>query len=61
MPWKSALEIDDPKDLVDLAYEKYGVDSIPLSQNRSNYEIVAEEAIAASNQLKNRRLPGTYR
>ena len=57
----NALEIDAPKDLVDLAYEKYGVDSIPLSQNRSNYEIVAEEAIAASNQLKNHRLPGTDR
>lgn len=48
----NALGITDPAELVDLAYEKYGEDSIPLSQGRLNYEIVAEEAIAAARRFK---------
>lgn len=49
----NALGIEDPEELVDLAYEMYGEDSIPLSQGRLNYEIVADEAIAVARRLKN--------
>ncbi|MFJ6419283.1 DUF6036 family nucleotidyltransferase [Paeniglutamicibacter sp. NPDC091659] len=48
----NALGITDPADLVRIAYEKYGEDSVPLSASRENYEIVAEEAIAAASALK---------
>lgn len=48
----NALGISEPTELVDLAYEMYGEDSIPLSQGRLNYEIVAEEAIAAALRFK---------
>ena len=48
----NALGITDPADLVRIAYQKYGEDSVPLSASRENYEIVAEEAIAAATVLK---------
>lgn len=48
----NALGITDPTDLVRVAYEKYGEDSVPLSASRENYEIVTEEAIAAASVLK---------
>lgn len=50
----NALGIEDPEVLVDLAYEMYGEESIPLSAGRLNYEIVADEAIAAAHRLKSR-------
>lgn len=42
-----ALGIDDPEQLVDIAYAKYGEHSIALGGERENYLIVAEEAILA--------------
>lgn len=54
----SALDIDTPEELVDLAYEKYGEESIPLSAGRENYLIVAGEALAAARAF---RVRGAYR
>jgi len=48
----NALRLSDASELLELAYEKYGEGSISLSQSRENYEIVAEEAIAAARRLK---------
>ncbi len=42
-----ALGIEDPEELVDIAYSKYGEDSMPLAARRDNHLIVAEEAIHA--------------
>lgn len=47
-PIVSSLGIESPEDLVEVAYAKYGEDSIPLAAGRENYLIVAEEAILAA-------------
>ncbi|AFR30730.1 hypothetical protein [Arthrobacter sp. Rue61a] len=47
-----ALGIEKAGDLVQLAFEKYGEHSIALSAPADNYEIVAEEAMAAARALR---------
>ncbi len=41
----SRLGITDPERIVDIAFDLYGEDSIPLSGERDNYLIVAAEAL----------------
>lgn len=53
----NALGLNDPSEILDLAYEKYGEDSIPLSQGRANYEIVAAEALSAARRFKAKKNP----
>ncbi len=50
----NALDIKEPGRLVDLAYEKYGEESMTLTQGRENYEVVAEEALRAAAALRNK-------
>lgn len=47
-----ALGIEKASDLVQLAFEKYGEHSVALSAPSDNYEIVAEEAMAAARALR---------
>lgn len=47
-----AMGIDDAAELVQLAFQKYGEHSVTLSAPTENYEIVAEEAIAAARALR---------
>lgn len=47
----NALGLSEPRELLEIAYEKYGDDSIALSQSRANYEIVAQEALSAAQHL----------
>ncbi|QOT17381.1 DUF6036 family nucleotidyltransferase [Paenarthrobacter sp. YJN-5] len=46
------LNITNAKDAVDLAYNKYGEHSIPLSAGRDNYLIVVDDALDAATTLK---------
>lgn len=48
----NALGLRDASEVLKLAYDKYGEESIPLFQSRENYEIVAEEAMSAARRLK---------
>ncbi|EMQ97399.1 hypothetical protein ADIAG_03194 [Paeniglutamicibacter gangotriensis Lz1y] len=48
----NTLDFKDPGELVDLAYAKYGDDSMTLTQGRDNYEIVAEEAFKAAKAIR---------
>ncbi|MDJ0318981.1 DUF6036 family nucleotidyltransferase [Pseudarthrobacter sp. PS3-L1] len=50
-----ALRIERAEDLVRLAFDKYGENSIALSAPADNYEIVAEEAMAAADAILLRR------
>ena len=50
-----ALGIEKAADLVQLAFEKYGEHSVALSAPADNYEIVAEEAMAAARALRRPR------
>ncbi|MFC8039993.1 DUF6036 family nucleotidyltransferase [Paenarthrobacter sp. NPDC057355] len=50
-----ALGIEKADELVQLAFEKYGEHSVALSAPSDNYEIVAEEAIAAAEALRRTR------
>ncbi|MDJ0314021.1 DUF6036 family nucleotidyltransferase [Arthrobacter sp. H35-D1] len=45
------LNIADAADAVDLAYDKYGEHSIPLSAGRENYLIVVDDALEAATTL----------
>ncbi len=42
------LNITSATDAVNLAYEKYGHDSIPLAASRDNYLIVVDDALDAA-------------
>ncbi|MCS3493568.1 hypothetical protein M2368_002580 [Arthrobacter sp. JUb119] len=53
----NALRLSDTSELLELAYDKYGEDSIPLSGSRQNYEIVAEEAITVARRLRSNKNP----
>ncbi len=53
----NALRLSDSSELLELAYDKYGEDSIPLSQSKENYAIVAEEAISAARRLNRKNNP----
>ncbi len=46
------LNITNASDAVDLAYNKYGEHSIPLSAGRDNYLIVVDDALDAATTLK---------
>lgn len=46
------LNISNASDAVDLAYNKYGEHSIPLSAGRDNYLIVVDDALDAATTLK---------
>jgi len=48
----NALGLSDANELLELAYDKYGEESIPLSQSKENYAVVAEEAISAALRIK---------
>lgn len=48
----NALDFKDPGERVDLAYAKYGDDSMTLTQGRDNYEIVSEEAFKAAKAIR---------
>jgi hypothetical protein len=55
-----ALGIEQADELVRLAFDKYGEHSVVLSAPAENYEIVAEEAMAAARALLLRRpAPGS--
>jgi hypothetical protein len=55
-----ALGIEQADELVRLAFDKYGQHSVALSAPADNYEIVAEEAMAAARALLLRRpAPGS--
>lgn len=45
------LNITNADDAVDLAFNKYGEDSIPLAASRDNYVIVVEDALDAATTL----------
>lgn len=47
----NALGLSEPREVLEIAYDKYGDDSIALSQSRANYEIVAQEALRAAQHL----------
>lgn len=47
-----ALGIERADELVRLAFEKYGEHSVALSASADNYDIVAEEAMAAARALR---------
>lgn len=49
-----ALGIESADELVQLAFGKYGEHSVALSAPADNYEIVAEEAMAAAKALRGR-------
>jgi len=51
----NALGLSDANELLELAYDKYGEDSIPLSHSRENYAIVVEEAISAALRIKRKK------
>jgi len=51
----NALRLSDTSELLELAYDKYGEGSIPLSGSRQNYEIVAEEAITVARRLRSNK------
>lgn len=51
----NALGISDAEKLVDIAHEIYGQESTLLTQNRRNYEIVAEDAVAAARRFGSRK------
>lgn len=53
----SKLDVDDAAEMVAVAYRIYGEDSIPLSGDRDDYLIVAEEALTKA-RLPGRRKPG---
>lgn len=46
------LNITNANDAVDLAYNKYGEDSIPLAAGRENYLIVVDDALDAATALE---------
>ncbi|WP_422390129.1 DUF6036 family nucleotidyltransferase [Arthrobacter sp. N1] len=48
VPLALALNIDEPERLLEIAYEKYGEESIPLNGDRADYLIVAEEVVRAA-------------
>jgi hypothetical protein len=55
-----ALGVEQADELVRLAFDKYGEHSVVLSAPADNYEIVAEEAMAAARALLLRRpAPGS--
>ncbi|WP_347108694.1 hypothetical protein AAHB33_17750 [Paenarthrobacter sp. S56] len=51
-----ALGIENANELVQLAFQKYGEHSVALSAPADNYEIVAEEAMAAARALRRPRI-----
>ena len=51
----NAMGIQEPDRLVDFAYEKFGEESMTLTQGRNNYEIVAEEALKAAEAFRKKK------
>lgn len=47
----SKLKITDADEAVDVAFEKYGEDSIPLAASRENYLIVVNDALGAAESI----------
>lgn len=43
-----SLNIGDPDEIVDIAFEQYGEESMALASTRENYLVVAEEALVAN-------------